>query len=316
MQRLLEVDESNEPEMRMTRVIYGSRCPLHQAAAAKENRLATCKLLLDFDPDQLNVATNDGSKPMHMLAQSEDDQAAVLNAFISKFEEQQKELPAEKRKSVSQMLKEKKKDGSLLLHLACSAGLSSMVTDILKHDPTQALVVDGSVRTCLHLAAEKGHLKVMQELVKVEGITFGTKDRKGCTCLALAAIGGHADVVKLLIAKDGNTFSKVICVVTSHIRVPGQSLLRVTFENACNDFRECVSGNQLKVRNSEAKTPLDLAAEHGSTPSHWTAAAALLDADPSLLHAKPEEPKKEPEGEEASKPKPKLAGNTPAKIPT
>ena len=70
------------------------------------------------------------------------------------------------------------------------------------------------------------------------------------------------------------------------------------------------------MRNSEAKTPLDLVAEHGSTPAHWTAAAALLDADPSLLHAKPEEPKKEPEGEEASKPKPKLAGNTPAKIPT
>ena len=203
VQCLLEVDEENEPEMKMTRVIYGSRCPLHQAAAAKENRLATCKLLLDFDPDQMHVATNDGSKPMHMLAQSEDDQAAVLNAFISKFQEQQKALPAEERKSGSQMLKEKKKDGSLLLHLACSAGLSSMVKEILKHDPTQALVVDGSVRTCLHLAAEKGHLEVMQELVKVEGITFGTKDRKGCTCLALAAIGGHADVVKLLIAKDG-----------------------------------------------------------------------------------------------------------------
>jgi hypothetical protein len=77
-----------------------------------------------------------------------------------------------------------------------------------------------------------------------------------------------------------------------------------------------VSGNQLKVRNSEAKTPLDLVAEHGSTPAHWTAAAALLDADPSLLHAKPEEPKKEPGGEEAAKPKPKLAGNTPAKAPT
>ncbi len=70
------------------------------------------------------------------------------------------------------------------------------------------------------------------------------------------------------------------------------------------------------MRNSEAKTPLDLVAEHGSTPAHWTAAAALLDADPSLLHAKPEEPKKEPGGEEASKPRPKLAGNTPAKAPT
>ncbi len=77
-----------------------------------------------------------------------------------------------------------------------------------------------------------------------------------------------------------------------------------------------MSGNQLKVRNSEAKTPLDLVAEHGSTPAHWTAAAALLDADPSLLHAKPEEERKtEPGGEEASKPKPKLAGNTPAKVP-
>lgn len=212
VQRLLEVDQENASDLKMTRVTYGSRCPLHQAAAAKENRLATCKLLLDFDPDQMHVMTNDGSKPMHMLAQSEDDQAAVLNAFISKFLEHQKALPAEERKSCSQMLKEKKKDGSLLLHLACSAGLSSMVTEILNHDPTQASVVDGSVRTCLHLAAEKGHLKVIQELVKTEGITFGTKDRKGCTCLALAAIGGHADVVRLLIAKDGSKFSKVLYI--------------------------------------------------------------------------------------------------------
>jgi hypothetical protein len=114
-------------EKTMTKVVYGSRCPLHQAAAAKEGRLATCKLLLEFDPEQMAVKTNDGSLPMHMLSQSEDDQAAVLNAFLSKFEEQQKSLPAEERKSGADWLKEKKKDGSLLLHLACSAGLSSMV---------------------------------------------------------------------------------------------------------------------------------------------------------------------------------------------
>ena len=42
----------------------------------------------------------------------------------------------------------------------------------------------------------------------------------------------------------------------------------------------------------------------------------LPKVEEATQEAKPEEPKKEPGGEEASKPRPKLAGNTPAKAPT
>ena len=49
---LLSLDKEKE----MTKVVYGSRVPLHQAAAAKEGRLATCKLLIDFDREQLEAS--------------------------------------------------------------------------------------------------------------------------------------------------------------------------------------------------------------------------------------------------------------------
>ena len=251
---LLALDKARGGE-KMTEVVYGSRVPLHQAAAAKEGRLATCKLLIDFDSAQLEVKTNDGSLPVHMLAQSEDDAAAVLKLFLGKGGEE--------------MVKEKKKDGSMLLHLACTAGGSALVAEILRIDQSLANVVDGSVRTCLHLAAEKGHFEVIQKLAEVDGIQFGTKDRKGYTCLALSAVVGHADIVKLLARKDPSL---------------------------------------LTIRDREGKTPFDLCAEFGATAGHWEAAAALLDADPSLLHAKPEEPKKEEAPGAVPKAKPKLAG--------
>jgi len=65
VEHLLTMDRDKQ----MVKVVYGSRAPLHQAAAAKEGRLNTCKLLIDFDGEQLQIKTNDGSLPVHMLAQ-------------------------------------------------------------------------------------------------------------------------------------------------------------------------------------------------------------------------------------------------------
>lgn len=40
---------------------------MHQAAAAKEARLATCQLLIEFDREQLQAKTNDSRPSVHML---------------------------------------------------------------------------------------------------------------------------------------------------------------------------------------------------------------------------------------------------------
>jgi len=75
----------------------------------------------------LGVCTN--MHTQHKYTQSEDDQAGVIQLFISE--------------GGDQMVKEKKKDGSMLIHLACTAGLVPFVTEILKVDSSLASVVDG-----------------------------------------------------------------------------------------------------------------------------------------------------------------------------
>ena len=184
VERLLMLDKAKTT----TKIVYGSRTPLHQAAAAKKGRLKTCKILLEFDAGQIEATTNDGSTPMHMLAQSDDDQVAVFKLFAEK--------------GGLELAKKAKKDGSTLLHLACEAGSTELAGEVLKVVPSLALMVDGSVRTCLHFAAEKGHVELVRQLCKVHGMKYDTKDRNGSTCLALAAVGGHAEVVGLLVEQD------------------------------------------------------------------------------------------------------------------
>ena len=132
-----------------TKLEYGSRVPLHQAAAAKEGRLETCKMLLDHDKTQIHVKTRDGSTPLHMLVQGDGDEASVLQLFIDV--------------GGIDLVKAAKNDRSTLLHLSCSSGHSAFVSTILAMEPSMASMLDGSGRTCLHLAAEKGHAAVAQQ---------------------------------------------------------------------------------------------------------------------------------------------------------
>lgn len=251
VERLLSLDT----EKSTTKLVYGSRTPLHQAAAANKGRLATCKLLLSFDEEQISAKTSDGSTPVHMLCQSDDDPVPVIQLFL--------------KVGGLDLVREKKKDGSTILHLACTTGQLDLVTEILNVDTALASTVNGEVQTCLHIAAERGHLGIIQKLLEVEGVSLATKDRKGYTCLALAAMGGHSDVVKILADKDSSL---------------------------------------LNIRDREGKSPIDLCAEHGKTAGHWAAAAVLLAMDPELLDAKPEAPRapSPKEGAAGTKPKSKF----------
>ena len=73
----------------------------------------------------------------------------------------------------------------LHMHLSCVSAFTlphvrTQVTEILKHDPSQVNVVDGSVCTCLHLAAEKGHLKV---------VSLGLIGPSSAPCTRAASLG-------------------------------------------------------------------------------------------------------------------------------
>jgi len=184
VEQLLLLDK----EKTSTRLVYGSRTPLHQAAAAKQGRLKTCKMLLDFDDWQLEQKTTDGRTPYHMASESDDDGGGLVALFLAK--------------SGPEMLAEKRTNGSTCLHNASSAGRTEMVRAVAKVDPALINVVDGEVRTCLHLAAMGGHTGVAEVLCNVEGVQLANKDRSGYTALAHAAMSGHDEIVKLLISKD------------------------------------------------------------------------------------------------------------------
>lgn len=171
-----------------TRLVYGSRTPLHQASAAKQWRLQTCKLLLNADDWQLSQKTTDGRTPYHMLSESDDDAAVVIALFVSS--------------SGPEALAEKRVDGSNCLHMACTAGRVEMVKAVIAKDASLVNVVDGEVRTCLHLACNAGHLEVVKALCREEGVQLANKDRKGFTCLALAAMSGYKEIVDVLLEKD------------------------------------------------------------------------------------------------------------------
>jgi len=73
----------------------------------------------------------------------------------------------------------------LHMHLSCVSAFTlphvrTQVTEILKHDPSQVNVVDGSVCTCLHLAAEKGHLIV---------VSLGLIGPSSAPCTRAASLG-------------------------------------------------------------------------------------------------------------------------------
>ena len=137
VERLLSLDT----EKSTTKLVYGSRTPLHQAAAANKGRLATCKLLLSFDEEQISAKTSDGSTPVHMLCQSDDDPVPVIQLFL--------------KVGGLDLVREKKKDGSTILHLACTTGQLDLVTEILNVDTALTSTVNGEVQTCLHIAAER-----------------------------------------------------------------------------------------------------------------------------------------------------------------
>ena len=137
VERLLSLDT----EKSTTKLVYGSRTPLHQAAAANKGRLATCKLLLSFDEEQISAKTSDGSTPVHMLCQSDDDPVPVIQLFL--------------KVGGLDLVREKKRDGSTILHLASTTGQLDLVTEILKVDAALASTVNGEVQTCLHIAAER-----------------------------------------------------------------------------------------------------------------------------------------------------------------
>lgn len=159
-----------------TKLEYGSRVPLHQAAAAKEGRLLTCKMLLDHDKTQIHVKTRDGSTPLHMLVQGDGDEAAVLQLFVDV--------------GGSDFVKAAKNDGSTLLHLSSSSGQSVFVSSILAMEPSTASMLDGSGQTCLHLAAENGHGEVVKLLLRKDPSLIAIRDKKGLSPLDLCTQHG------------------------------------------------------------------------------------------------------------------------------
>lgn len=86
------------------------------------------------------------------------------------------------------------------LHHAASAGLLSLVKDIIRLCPDSLKVGDFHRQTFVHIAAEFGYLDVVKYVVETEEIeatVLNKQDQTGKTFLHIAAKYGQLDVVKL-----------------------------------------------------------------------------------------------------------------------
>jgi ankyrin repeat protein len=186
VKQLLTLDR----EKKMCKIVYGSRTPLHQAAAAKSGRIKTVRLLLDHDVSQIGIKTKDGRTALHIASESDDDEMAVVKMLIDR--------------GGRPLLKERRfGEGSTCLHMACALGRVGMVQVILQEDPSVLDVLDENGRTCVHVACAKGQLEVLKVLLLQEHADLTLKDKKGgYSPLHLASIGGYPDICRLLLSKD------------------------------------------------------------------------------------------------------------------
>lgn len=238
---------------------------LHCASVG--GHLSVVKVLLGFNPD-LEVEDEDGDKPLHLAAYSDEDVIAklLIDAGAKVNSKNHKEaspmiIAAVKgHTSVLRVLTshpdieltDPDSDGDTALHCAVLAQKNESVSVLLDAgaDPT---LLNFRLFTPIHESARIGFLPALEQFVRRDPDLINLRKEDGYTPLHLAALNDHLDVVTMLIDQDGCNIDITSndCSTALHAAVHGghSRIVERLVGFGCN----------LNVQDQDGDTPLHMA---------------------------------------------------------
>lgn len=209
--------------------------PIH--IAAQQGNTGPLRSLLKFWPKEIDSRDGEGNTALNLAAHN-GHKAAV--ALLVEY---------------GANIKNKDKDGSTPLHDAAAEGYPEIVELLLKKQSDIINLRDGDFFTPLHRAARGNHASVIRALIDLN-VDTSARDNLGRTALHYAAGENHPDAVKEL-AKNGALINE------QDARFGRTALAYAAYYGNTEIATDLLRlGANIRIRDSEGKTPLMLAVEN------------------------------------------------------
>lgn len=160
--------------------------------AAQKGHLKIVKMLLDENPDLLDVTDADNQTPILWAAAEGHahvvDYLATLGADLT----------------IATQNGSKTYQGYLPIHWATGKGHHAVVKQLIDHGAEINIRFGEMQYHLIHIAAQKGQLEIVKMLLDKNPALLELMDAYNQTPMLLAAANGHAHVVKYLISKKAN----------------------------------------------------------------------------------------------------------------
>ncbi len=198
--------------------------------AIKSRTRKRVEALLNEHPDFIGQADAFGNGPLHWAsltrqkelidlfidrgadkeARRADGQTPILVALNGDYWYRQSNLPADVPDAWNMVQHLLAKGADYILSIACAAGDSQRVEEILQQDPVQARRLDVGQRSPLTYAAQHGHIEIARKLLALgaDPNQPETLSSRGGALFAASA-GNHLEVAKLLLqhGADANAYA-------------------------------------------------------------------------------------------------------------
>ncbi|KAL6498893.1 hypothetical protein OROHE_026400 [Orobanche hederae] len=147
--------------------------------------------------------------------------------------------------------------GQTALHWAAARG-SIAAADVLLQNGARVEAADSNSYRPVHVAAQYGHTAFLNHIVATYHADFNVPDNDGRSPLHWAAYKGFSDTIRLLLFRDAcqESQDKEGCTPLHWAALRGNV-------EACSVLAHTGSKKELKLKDKEGKTPIELAFEKG-----------------------------------------------------